>query len=84
MTGIGVSPFQWSRVSSHRRQRRRWLGLLLGFLRGRVRKEPGAFLLAALLPYQVEEGPARAAPAIASTGQHAPIAFNGQVSAKMT
>src|SRR4029453_2309250 len=62
----------------NRRQRWRWLGLLLGFHRGRVREEPGAFLLAALLPYQVKEGPARAAPAIASTGQHATSAFKGQ------
>ena len=42
------------------------LGLLLGPLRSLVREEPGAFLLAALLPYQVQEHPARGTPAIAS------------------
>jgi hypothetical protein len=63
---------------SYRRQRQRWLGLLLGCLRERVRKEPGAFFLAALLPYQVEEGPTWGTPAIASFHQHAPMAFNGQ------
>ena len=53
-------------------------GLLRVFLRGYGREQVVALFARAAVFDQLQEGPTRAAPAIASPGQHATIAFNRQ------